>query len=75
MNRIINQIKLDTLKFEEVGSLLVDVGPFGFEHGIETLALQRTARHREIDERHPRTNVRRELDRRIASRQDDRERR
>ena len=59
------------LELEQVGALLVDVGPLGLEHRVEALRLQRAARHREVDEGDARANVGRELDARVARRQED----
>lgn len=50
-----------TLQFEEVGTLLVHVGPLSLQHLVETLALQTAACHCEVDKGHTRTQVWREL--------------
>mmetsp|Transcript_18287 Transcript_18287/g.70653 ORF Transcript_18287/g.70653 Transcript_18287/m.70653 type:complete len:297 (-) Transcript_18287:3799-4689(-) len=62
------------LQLEEVGTLLLDVGPLGLEDLVEALALQRAGRHREVDEGHAGTEVGREVRRRVPCREEDDER-
>lgn len=55
-------ISVVTLQFEEIGSLLIDVGSLCLEHLVQALALQTRSGHREVHERHTRADVRWELD-------------
>ena len=59
------------MKLEEVGTALVDVRSLSLENLVETLALQRAARHREVDEGDARAEVGRELDGGVARREED----
>lgn len=45
------------MQLQEVGALLVHVGPLCFEHFVETLALQTAAGHGEVHEGDPGTKV------------------